>query len=117
MSDLKDILKEQHTVDPEVLKQYFDGTLDDATRHSVEAALANDDPFLNDAVEGLQQHSGNLTLTMYEIEKKITTRIKDKAKQKTRKPFLSMNQIVVAVMLILLLIAAGYGIIRLLAQK
>jgi hypothetical protein len=117
MSDIKDIFKQQDPLDPKLLQHYFEGTLDDATQHQVEAALADDDPFTNDAVEGLQQQQGNLSLTLYDIEKKISNRIKEKARIKHRKPFLSQQQIIVMVAVILLLILAAYGIIHLLRAK
>jgi anti-sigma factor RsiW len=64
MEDITNILQHDDDVNEEELKKYLSGNISDEERYAIEKKMA-DSPFVNDAVEGLQQFSSRQKLDKY----------------------------------------------------
>ena len=64
MEDITNILQHDDDINKEELKKYLSGNISDEERHAIEKKMA-DFPFVNDAVEGLQQFTSRQKLDEY----------------------------------------------------
>lgn len=109
MSDeLKDILSNSNKdIDNQQLMDYLANQLSSAKTHEMESEMA-DDPFLNDAVEGLEQIEptekiNNYTIQLNQELQKIITKNK-KAKEKRRWKDSPVSYLVIITVLLFLVL-------------
>lgn len=114
-NDLKNILSNLNKdVEQDKLLEYLNHSLSQSETHKVEAAL-NDDPFLNDAVEGLQEFTtiSGMNETVEALNENLYKQTHSKGKRKTRRYFDEQSWIPVTVLVILLLLCIiAYFIVR-----
>lgn len=112
--DLKNILSNlNHDIEQEKLLQYLNQHLNATDAHEVEKQLT-DDPFLNDAMDGLQQIKSkkNLPLTIQQLNTGLKQQIK-KSKRKRFKALKTQDSwVYYAIILLLLLGIISYLVIR-----
>ncbi len=113
MSDLKDILNSNNEdISQNELTDYLNGKLSNEEAHAIEMKLDEDDAFEHDAIEGLQEHKGNLETVLFNINHKIDKRLKNN-KNKFHKPDKKLLQLnAVTVWVILGLIVVGFIVLR-----
>jgi len=106
--DLKDILSNSNKdIDNQQLMDYLSNQLSKTQKHEVEANMA-DDPFLNDAVEGLQQiekkeNLSNYTILLNQELQKVISKNK-KAREKRRwKDSPTIYLVIITILLFLVL--------------
>jgi hypothetical protein len=106
--DLKDILSNSNKdIDNQQLMDYLANQLSKAQTHEVEAKMT-EDPFLNDAVEGLQQidkkeNIGNYTIQLNQELQKVIAKNK-KAREKRRwKDSPTIYLVIISILLLLVL--------------
>jgi hypothetical protein len=113
-NDLKDILsKSNKDIDNQQLMDYLSQQLSQAKGHDIEKSMA-EDPFVNDAVEGLQNFKPTKDLQVYvdqlnsDLKKQITKNKKRKEKRRLKdQPYTYF-----AIILILLLLIICYIVLR-----
>lgn len=95
------------------LMNYLDGKLSAAQSHELEAIMA-DSPFVNDAVEGLQQFSqkGNLQDLVTQLNKDLQQKVADKKQRKAKRAIKNVNGVVLAVIFVIFLCVMGYMVIK-----
>lgn len=64
----------KHGVDPEMIRQYLAGELDDKAMHILERR-AMDDPFLAEALEGFGMHTPDQEAHLSDLESRLTARV------------------------------------------
>ncbi len=104
----KDILSQKSNIDQQKLMQYINDSMSHENRNDIEREMEND-PFVNDAVDGLQEVSKEqLPILINEINHKLLKEV-SKKKKRTRKPLIAnQSWTYVAVLLILLLLIITY---------
>lgn len=112
-NDLLNILSNSNKdIDNQKLMDYLSGKLSEQEKHEVEMWMVDND-FENEAVEGLQQMTGNKKLEGYvdqlnkELHQYISTKKDRREKRKINNPF----WVYVAIALILLIIILAYMVI------
>jgi hypothetical protein len=109
LDNIKDILANLNTdVDQELLLRYIIGNISDADKRTIELQMA-EDPFLNDAVEGLQQvaNKAEIERVIHNLNTNFKRQLANK-KQHTKKrrykdnPFIIYTAITVLVLVVLL---------------
>jgi hypothetical protein len=115
MSDnLKDILSNSNKdIDNQQLMDYLSNQLSKAQSHEMEANMA-DDPFLNDAVEGLQEISdkdaiGNYTLMLNQELQKVVSKHK---KARDRRRWKDSPTIYIVIITVLLFMVLCYFLLK-----
>ena len=86
-NDLKDILSNSNKdVDNQQLLAYLSDELSKSNTHEVEKTMA-DDPFMNDAIEGLQQidNKKNIPIHLAELQASLQKQLAKNAKRKKRR--------------------------------
>lgn len=107
-NDLKDILSNSNKdIDNQQLMDYLSNHLSKPQQHDVEKAM-NDDDFMNDAVEGLQQMNDNKNILAYveqlnyDLQKQVAKNKKRKEKRRLKdSPY---TYLAIAVFLVLMVI-------------
>lgn len=116
--DLKDILSGgEGNIDQEKLMEYLNSKLSGKEKHDVEKKMA-DDPFLSDAVEGLEssKNSNDLQQVVDRLNQQLREQVKHhKEKRNRRKPDYQ-SWIYAGVIIIILLAVIGFLVIRMLRQ-
>ena len=108
MSDLKDILSNSNKdIDNQQLMDYLSNHLSKTQQHDVEKAM-NDDDFMNDAVEGLQQVKDNKNIGAYveqlnyELNRQVEKNRKRKEKRRLKdSPYTYLITLILLVLLII----------------
>ncbi len=115
--DLRKILSNlNQEVEQEKLLQYLNRQLDEKDLHALEEQMT-DDPFLNDAIEGLENmRPGSLSATVNELNKGLQQQIEKSKKRRNRKSPVD-SWMYYTIILVLLLIIVGYIVIRLVLKK
>lgn len=107
-NELKDILNNSNkNIDNQQLMDYLGSHLNKPAEHEVEKAMM-DDPFVNDAVEGLQQIPGNKNIPAYveqlneDLNKQIAKNKKRREKRKLKdSPYTYYTIIILLVLLVI----------------
>lgn len=107
-NDLKDILSNSNKdIDNQQLMDYLSNHLSQPQQHDVEQAM-NDDDFMNDAVEGLQQMKDNKNIAAYveqlnhELNRQVAKNKKRKEKRRLKdSPY---TYLVIVIFLVLMVI-------------
>lgn len=66
-----------HSVDPELIRRYLAGELDDKAMHALEKQ-ALDDPFLADALEGYAEHKPDQRIHLADLNRRLEKRVQGK---------------------------------------
>ncbi|MEO6668236.1 MAG: hypothetical protein ABIN36_02095 [Ferruginibacter sp.] len=115
MSDeLKDILSNLNKdIEQEKLLQYLNKKLPHAEQHELEKQM-NDDEFMNDAVEGLQQLPNKSAIPGYveQINAELKKQLDKKKKRKEKRKIPNQYWTYISVILLLLLIVIAYVILK-----
>ncbi len=112
--ELKDILTHlSKDIEQEKLLQYLNKDLPDAAQHDIEKEM-NDDPFINDAMEGLEQvqDKKNLPFLVQELNHQLSQQLDSRNKRRKQKPFTQQPGIYFTIALLLLLFVLAYVVIR-----
>lgn len=112
--DLKNILNNLNKdAGQEELLQYLNRQLDEETNHSFEEQMIND-PFMDDAVEGLQELKNNKDLTNLatELNLKLKKQLQIKKQKKDKRKFKLQPVTYIALITLLLLILIAFVVIR-----
>ncbi len=113
MMDLKNIFKQEESSRQEQMLKYLRGELGNEERHAFEKAMA-DDPFVNEAVEGLQEFNDPLKVNLFadQLNKQLQKQIAKKSKRKFKRRLREQNWLVIAILAILLLCVIGYLLVH-----
>ncbi|QEC67151.1 hypothetical protein FRZ67_07540 [Panacibacter ginsenosidivorans] len=113
MADLSNILQSNDDLNEEQLKKYLSGEASAEELHAVEKNMA-DDPFTNDAVEGLQNFSSEAKLNDYveQLNKKLHQQLELPKKRKEKRRIKDLSWVIIAVIIILLLCIVAVWVIR-----
>lgn len=95
------------------LMDYLSGRLTGTARHDVEAWLADQEEFGNDALEGLQsiRDKGELPLHLKKMHSNLAQALASQKKSSKRRGIAEMKWLYLAIVLILFFLLAGYLII------
>ena len=114
MSDeLKDILSNLNKdIEQEKLLEYLNRNMPDEARHELEKQM-NDDPFVNDAVEGLEQmkNKKDLLLLVQELNANLKKQTDKKKKRKERRALKEYPWIYFTLIFLLLLLVIAFIVI------
>jgi hypothetical protein len=111
---LKNILANLNKdVEQDKLLEYLNKQLSASEQHSIERSM-NDDEFLNDAVEGLQEfdQKNDLTLLVQQLNKDLNKQLEQKKKRKKKKEIPDQSWFYYAVVVILVLCVIAFFVIR-----
>ncbi len=109
-NDLKNILANSNKdIDNQKLMDYIHQQLSKEDSHEVESTM-NDDPFLNDAVEGLQHLDTGRSISSItdQLHEELQKQISKKKKRREKRKWKDSPVIYIAVIIILLLIIICY---------
>jgi ribosome-associated translation inhibitor RaiA len=113
-NDLKDILANSNKdIDNQQLMDYLSHQLPHAQQHEMEKNMA-DDPFVNDAVEGLQQIDSNKNLQAYveQLNSDLQKQIGKSKKRKNKRRWKDNPQTYIAMIAILILLALSFILLK-----
>lgn len=115
MSDeLKNILSNLNKdIEQDKLLQYINRNLPDAEQHELEKQL-NDDDFMNDAIEGLEQLKDKQEIPAYihQLNAGLAKQIKKNKKRNDKRKLPSQFWTYISILLILLFIVTTYFILK-----
>ncbi|AYD47006.1 hypothetical protein [Arachidicoccus soli] len=113
MADKKYISSQKMLTEEEKLIEYLNNNLPKPDAQKIEEAYAESD-FTKDALEGLRafKHPKSLTRNVSRLNKSLHRSIDDKSPRRSP-AFSQLIWFIVAVILILLLLIAGYAVIKL----
>lgn len=112
--DLKDILSNLNKdIEQEKLLQYLNNNLPSSEQHELEKQM-NDDEFMNDAVEGLQEINNKAAIPGYiqQLNADLKKQINKKKKRKDKRKIASQYWTYISIVLLLLLIIIAYLVIK-----
>lgn len=115
MADWRDILSdEEEQLNHDELMNYLDGNLSEQEKHSFEKKAANS-PFVNDAVEGLQEFKNKQQLEEHvkEINIKLKQQLKSRQHRKQRPEITDNTWLIISTLIILAICVICYFIIHL----
>ncbi len=107
---LKTILADiNEDLDQSKLKEYLANELDKEAVHHLETQMI-DDPFLSDAVEGLQDvtDKNKISSVVFKLDQDLKARLKQKKARKAKRSYKDTINPYVAVVVILIVLAAFY---------
>ena len=115
MSDeLKNILSNLNKdIEQEKLLAYLNSHLPDAEQHELEKQL-NDDEFMNDAMEGLQQLENKKDIPAYvqQLNTDLKKQLNKKKKRKDKRKIAGQYWTYITIVLLLILIVIAYLIVK-----
>lgn len=100
-------------LDPDQLMRYVENRMSPAERQAFEAQL-NEDPFADDAVEGLQQLSAGTDISgiTRQLNRNLRQQIQQNKKVREKKQLQTPAWLFAALLIILLLAIIGYFVIK-----
>ncbi|MES2431240.1 MAG: hypothetical protein V4556_09890 [Bacteroidota bacterium] len=113
-NDLKNILSNSNKdIDNQHLMDYLSNQLSNTESHEIEKKMT-DDPFMNDAIEGLQQINDKAKLAGYteQLNKELKRQTGKNKRHKDKRKWKEQPYTYFAVLLILLLIIICYLVIK-----
>lgn len=115
--DLKNILSNlNNDVEQEKLLEYLNKQLEAPQQHAIEQQMA-DDPFLNDAMEGLEALTpGDLPAMVKELNTGLHRQI-EKSKHRRKRKNLVENWVYFSIVIIILLVVLGFLIIKMVLKQ
>ena len=112
-NDLLNILANSNKdIDNQKLMDYLSGKLSDQEKHEVEMWMVDND-FENEALEGLQQMTGNKKLEGYvdQLNKELSHYIKEKKNRREKRQINTGFWVYTAIAFILIIIVLAYVVI------
>ncbi len=112
--ELKDILSNLNKdIEQEKLLQYLNKSLPDAEQHAVERQM-NEDAFINDAMEGLEQikDKQHIPMLVHELNAGLKKQLEKKKKRREKRQLKEQPWIYFAIILILLMLVITYLVIK-----
>ncbi|MBX9734610.1 MAG: hypothetical protein K2X37_11165 [Chitinophagaceae bacterium] len=118
MSDWKNILPSTGSITEEQLMQYLAGNASEELRFEIEKQMS-ESPFLDDAVEGLQQYKNPAAISALQLQlrQQLKQTLNPKAKRNKRRIFKDQYWLIYAVFGVLILCVIGYLIIHFYGRK
>jgi hypothetical protein len=115
MEDITNIWTSNDELNEEQLMQYVKGNAREEDIHAIEKQMA-DDPFVNDAIEGLQNFTSPKKLDDYvgQLNKKLQQQLDVKKQKKEKREIKHLGWVIFSVVLILVLCVLGFVVIHLL---
>ncbi len=113
-NDLKDILGESNKdIDNQALMDYLNRQLSKEQHHAMEKQMA-DDPFMDDAVEGLAQiaDKGDIHTYVEQLNRDLQQQLNKKKKRREKRRLKDYPWLYFAIVLLLLLCMIAYLVIR-----
>jgi hypothetical protein len=113
-NDLKDILSNSNKdIDNQQLMDYLSSHLSKTQEHDVEKAM-NDDDFMNDAMEGLQQmqESKNIPVYIEQLNHELNKQIAKNKKRKEKRRFKDSPYSYFAIIILLLLMIVCFVMVK-----
>lgn len=113
-NELKDILGNSNKdIDNQQLMAYLQQQLEKEEAHKVEEAMS-DDPFMNDAMEGLQQMSDKQNIAGYvdQLNRDLQKKLEKKKQRKLKRRLANQDWVYFAIILMLVLCSIAYYIIK-----
>jgi len=113
MNNLDNILDNEEALNEEELMKYLEGKLTPAEQHALEHKM-NNSAFINDAIEGLQQIPvpDKISTIKQQLNHQLYQNTKNKKKRIIRTNADIQQWIIIAVLSIIFLCAAGYLLIH-----
>ena len=115
MSDLSKILfsEELSELEQDQLMRYLSGKVSEEERFIIENKMA-DSPFLNDAIEGLQDFSDpeKIAKITKELNRQIKKQTNKKILRKTKRKLKDQNWLIIAILCVIFLCIIGYLLIH-----
>ena len=115
MSDnLKDILSNlNNEIEQEKLLDYLNKKLSATEAHELEKQMA-DDPFINDAVEGLDEFRNKKDLSLYveQLNRNLKQQLDKKKMRRQKRKLKDQPWVYFAIILLLLLIIISYVLVK-----
>ena len=104
---------QEKDIEQEKLLQYLNRALPDAEQHELENQM-NDDPFMNDAMEGLQQmeNKNKIPFLVQDLNKSLKKQLRKKNKRKNKGAFKEQSWIYLSAIILLTLLVIAYIVIR-----
>ena len=112
--DLKDILSNNNNeIDNRQLMDYLRNQLNNADKHEVESTM-NDDAFMNDAVEGLQNFDAKKDVQTYvtQLHDDLQKELSKKKKRKDKRRIKEQPWVYLAIIIILLLLVLCFVVLK-----
>jgi len=118
MADINNILDNDDQLSEELLLKYASGNLTAEELHAIESKMINS-AFVNDAVEGIDAFKNKKQVQQYmdELNRQLQKQTEKKKKLRARRKLPSMDWIITAVVIVLLLCVLGYTVLRLYNSK
>ena len=113
-NDLKDILSNSNKdIDNQQLMDYLNQQLSKEQQHEMEKSMA-DDPFVNDAIDGLQQLYNKKDALAYvdQLNKDLQKQINKSKKRKDKRRWKDNPQTLIAITVLLILMMICYIVVR-----
>ena len=113
-NDLKDILANSNKdIDNQQLMDYLSNHLNSTQQHELEKTMA-DDPFIDDAVEGLQQISNQQNLQSYveQLNDGLKKQISKNKQRKEKRRLKDSPYTYLTIIILLLLIIIGFLMVK-----
>ena len=110
--ELKDILSNSNKdIDNQALLNYLGNKLSGKGSHDIEKNMV-DDPFMNDAVEGLQEMDSKKDLQVYidQLNYGLQKQLAKKKNRRNKRRWRDQPYVYVAIIIILLLLALCYAV-------
>ena len=117
--DLKDILSNLNKdIEQDKLLDYLNKNLPAGEAHDIEKQMA-DDPFMNDAVEGLSEFGDHNNLSAYVqlLNADLQKQLNKKKKRKEKRKFKDQPWIYLTIILLLALIVVCYIVLKRMKKK
>lgn len=112
--NLKDILSHlNNDIDQDKLLQYLNNELSAEERHDLEKQM-NDDAFMNDAVEGLEdvKNKENIPRLINDLQAGLKKQLDNKKKRKEKRKLREQSWIYYTIILLMILIITAYLVIK-----
>ena len=111
MDDLNNIWNADDELNEEELLQYLKGTAPEEQSHTVEEQMAYS-PFVNDAVEGLQNIADKEKLDAYvsDLNKNLRKQLQTGKQKEEKRKIKNLNWIVASVIIILVLCMVAFAV-------
>lgn len=113
-NDLKDILSNSNKdIDNQKLMDYLSHQLSGEDLHDIEKEMV-DDPFMNDAVEGLQEvrQEKNLEAYVEQLNDNLTKQLAKNKARKNKRKFKDQPYVYLAVILLLILMVVCFLVVK-----
>jgi ribosomal silencing factor RsfS len=114
MSNAKHILPNQeHALNEEQLLNYVANNLSNEQRNSIEMEMEHN-PFMNDAIEGLQAFKDEQKIQAYvnELNKQLIKQTTKKKIRKSKRKLKEQDWIIISVIIVIMLCLLGYIVVN-----